>query len=100
VGAVARKAIPVAVLGAVVLAAWPAAAWSRPQVLSRSPGTNARVAANARGDAAVVWESGASRCPAACPALRFRVMLAVRRAGGRFRPAQVLGASDGGGYPR
>jgi hypothetical protein len=100
VGAVARKAIPVAVLGAVVLAAWPAAAWSRPQVLSRSPGTNARVAANARGDAAVVWESGPSRCPAACPALRFRVMLAVRRAGGRFRPAQVLGASDGGGYPR
>jgi hypothetical protein len=101
VGAVPLNAISGALFAAGVLAAWPVAAWSRPQVLSRSPGTNARVVANARGDAAVAWEAGPSPCRSAiCPPLRYRVLLAVRRAGGRFGQPQVLGDSDGAGAPR
>ncbi len=74
-------------LAAVVLAAAAGAepAWSRPQVLSGSAGTNARVVTNARGDGAVSWEAGPSRCtPTHCPLLRFRVLPARR---GALQPA-------------
>jgi hypothetical protein len=95
-----HRAVALAALATGVLATWSGAAWGRPQVLSGSPGTNAQVVANARGDAAVVWESGPASCRAACSTRRFRVLLAVRRAGGRFGRAQVVGASDGAGEPR
>lgn len=85
VGAAARTALAAAVLAG----AWPGAAWARTQVLSRSAGTGVRVAANARGDAAVAWESRLAD--------RRRVLLAVLRAGGRFGRPQVVG---GGGAPR
>jgi hypothetical protein len=85
VGAAARMALAAAILAG----AWPGAAWARTQVLSRSAGTGVRVAANPRGDAAVAWESGLAD--------RRRVLVAVRRAGGRFGRPRVLGA---GGAPR
>jgi hypothetical protein len=57
-------------------------------VLSSAPGTDARVVADARGDAAVVWAAGLSRP---------RVLLSMRRAGGRFGRPRVVG---GGRAPR
>jgi hypothetical protein len=57
-------------------------------ILTAGPGSDVHVVADARGDAAVAWESGLSRP---------RVMLSVRRAGGRFGPPRALG---GGRAPR